>query len=198
MGAFKDTEVDKVAERLEAQLANGDSVMRLPGELQWLPYSITPADAQILENREFSIFDVCRYFGVHPDKVFVRQNSNYKASENSQTSFMTDTLQPLLTQMEVELTTKLVPRKNVGVKEKIEFDREALYQLDLSGSASYYKQMFEVGGMTSDEIRVKTNREPKEGGDVLFVSANVAPINLSKDLWRAERRKKGGESGRKT
>ena len=164
--------------------------MRLPGELNWLPYSITPADAQILENREFSVFDVCRFFGVHPDKVFVRQNSNYKASENSQTSFMTDTLQPLLTQMEVELTTKLVPRKNVGVKEKIEFDREALYQLDPSGSASYYKQMFEVGGMTSDEIRVATNREPKEGGDVLFVSANVAPINSAKIYGEPREEKK--------
>ena len=56
----------------------------------------------------------------------------------------------------------------------------ALYQLDPSGAATYYKQMFEVGGLTSDEIRVATNREPKEGGDVLFVSANVAPINSAK------------------
>lgn len=180
MGVYKDEQVDIVAKRLETQLANGDSVMRLPGELNWLPYSISPADAQILENREFSVFDVCRFFGVHPDKVFVRQNSNYKASENSQTSFMTDTLQPLLTQMEKELTTKLIPKKNIGIKEKIEFDRVALYQLDPSGAATYYKQMFEVGGLTSDEIRVATNREPKEGGDVLFVSANVAPINSAK------------------
>lgn len=180
MGVYKDEQVDIVAKRLETQLANGDSVMRLPGELNWLPYSISPADAQILENREFSVFDVCRFFGVHPDKVFVRQNSNYKASENSQTSFMTDTLQPLLTQMEKELTTKLIPKKSIGIKEKIEFDRVALYQLDPSGAATYYKQMFEVGGLTSDEIRVATNREPKEGGDVLFVSANVAPINSAK------------------
>lgn len=192
MGAFKGEEVDKVAERLEKQLANGDSVMRLPGELQWLPYSMSPADAQILENREFSVFDVCRFFGVHPDKVFVRQNSNYKASENSQTSFMTDTLQPLLTQIETELTTKLVPKKLMGIKEKIEFDREALYQLDPSGSALYYKQMFEVGGMTSDEIRVATNREPKEGGDVLFVSANVAPINSAKIYGEPRDEKKEG------
>ena len=82
--------------------------------------------------------------------------------------------------MEKELTTKLIPKKNIGIKEKIEFDRVALYQLDPSGAATYYKQMFEVGGLTSDEIRVATNREPKDGGDVLFVSANVAPINSAK------------------
>ena len=180
MGKVKDSQVDKVAERLESQLASGDSVMRLPGELKWYPYTISPADAQILDNRKFSIFDVCRFFGVHPDKVFVEQTSNYKASENSQTSFMTDTLQPLLVQIESELTTKLISRKLIGVKEVIQFDRVALYQLDPKGAASYYKDMFEIGGMTTNRIRRENNEDPVEGGDVAFVSANVAPINSAK------------------
>ena len=180
MGKVKDNQVDKVAERLESQLASGDSVMRLPGELKWYPYTISPADAQILENRKFSIFDICRFFGVHPDKVFVEQTSNYKASENSQTSFMTDTLQPLLVQIESELTTKLISRKLIGVKEVIQFDRVALYQLDPKGAASYYKDMFEIGGMTTNRIRRENNEDPVEGGDVAFVSANVAPINSAK------------------
>lgn len=180
MGKVKDTQVDKVAERLESQLASGASVMRLPGELKWSPYTISPADAQILDNRKFSIFDVCRFFGVHPDKVFVEQTSNYKASENSQTSFMTDTLQPLLAQIEAELTTKLIARKLMGKKEIILFDRVALYQLDPIGSASYYKNMFDVGGMTTNEIRLASNSEPVEGGDVAFVSANAAPITSAK------------------
>lgn len=180
MGKVKDTQVDKVAERLEAQLASGDSVMRLPGELKWFPYTISPADAQILENRKFSIFDICRFFGVHPDKVFVEQTSNYKASENSQTSFMTDTLQPLLVQIESEFTTKLIARKLIGKKEIIQFDRVALYQLDPKGAASYYKDMFEIGGMTTNRIRQENNEDPVEGGDVAFVSANVAPINSAK------------------
>ena len=180
MGKVKDTQVDKVAERLEAQLASGDSVMRLPGELKWYPYTISPADAQILDNRKFSIFDICRFFGVHPDKVFVEQTSNYKASENSQTSFMTDTLQPLLVQIESEFTTKLIARKLIGKKEIIQFDRVALYQLDPKGAASYYKDMFEIGGMTTNRIRQENNEDPVEGGDVAFVSANVAPINSAK------------------
>ena len=180
MGKVKDSQVDKVAERLESQLASGDSVMRLPGELKWYPYTISPADAQILENRKFSIFDICRFFGVHPDKVFVEQTSNYKASENSQTSFMTDTLQPLLVQIESELTTKLISRKLIGVKEVIQFDRVALYQLDPKGAASYYKDMFEIGGMTTNRIRQENNEDPVKGGDVAFVSANVAPINSAK------------------
>jgi HK97 family phage portal protein len=180
MGRTQDEQIDKVAKRLENELAGDKTVMRLPGELKWYPYSISPADAQILENRKFSVFDVCRFFGVHPDKVFVEQTSNYKASENSQTSFMTDTLQPLLVQIEAELSTKLIPKKLVGRSEVILYDRAALYQLDPKNAALYYKDMFGVGGLTSNEIRIATHREPVEGGDVAFVSANVAPINAKK------------------
>ena len=50
--------------------------------------------------------------------------------------------------------------------------------------------MFEVGGMTSDEIRVATNRK-QEGGDVLFASANVAPINSAKIYGEPRDEKEG-------
>ena len=180
LGKLQDTQVDVVAKRLEEQLQSGSAVMRLPGELKFTPYSISPADAQILDNRKFSVFDVCRFFGVHPDKVFVEQTSNYKASENSQTSFMTDTLQPLLSQIENEFTVKLIARNMAGKREKIQFDREYIYSLDPKTVASYYKDMFGVGGLTTNEIRVRQNMPPVDGGDVAFVSANVAPINSAK------------------
>ena len=184
MGTVQDEQVDRVAERLREQLSSGESVMRLPGELQWQPYSISPADAEILDNRKFGVFEICRFFGVHPDKVFVEQTSNYKASENSQTSFMTDTLQPLLAQIERELTIKLMPRKLVGTQVSIEFDRVALYQLDPINAATFYKSMFEVGGINTNEIRLEENRPPVEGGDVAFVTANVAPITSDKIYGR--------------
>lgn len=180
MGRIQDEQVDTVAKRLEEELASNKSVMRLPGELKWNPYTISPADAQILENRRFSAFDVCRFFGVHPDKIFMDQAQNYKASEMSQSSFMTDTLQPLLTQIEQEFTTKLISYKNIGTREKIIFDRVALYQLDPKGAATYYKQMFEVGGMTTNEIRLVNDKAPVVGGDKAFVTANVAPIDSPK------------------
>lgn len=189
MGTVQDEQVDRVAERLREQLSSGESVMRLPGELQWQPYSISPADAEILDNRKFGVFEICRFFGVHPDKVFVEQTSNYKASENSQTSFMTDTLQPLLAQIERELTIKLMPRKIVGTQVSIEFDRVALYQLDPINAATFYKNMFEVGGINTNEIRLEENRPPVEGGDVAFVTANVAPITSDKIYGRKPEKK---------
>ena len=196
MGKLQDTQVDVVKQRLEEELTRGDAIMRLPGELKFQALSISPADAQILDNRKFSVFDVCRFFGVHPDKVFVEQTSNYKASENSQTSFMTDTLQPLLSQIENEFTVKLIARKLAGKQEKIQFDREYIYSLDPKTVASYYKDMFGVGGLTTNEIRVRQNMPPVDGGDVAFVSANVAPINSAKIYGEPQNPTEGdGEDG---
>ena len=79
-----------------------------------------------------------------------------------------------------KFTVKLLPIATAGRLEKIIFDREAIYSLDPKTMASYYKDMFEFGGLTTNEIRVKINMRPVSGGDVAFVSANVAPINSEK------------------
>jgi hypothetical protein len=44
--------------------------------------------------------------------------------------------------------------------------------------------MFEVGGIKTNEIRLAENRPPVEGGDVAFVTANVAPITSDKIYGR--------------
>ena len=124
------------------------------------------ADAQILENRKFSIFDICRFFGAS-HKVLKQVTTKREEPNIIHDRHYT------LVQIESEFTTKLIARKLIGKKEIIQFDRVALYQLDPKGAASYYKDMFEIGGMTTNRIRRENNEDPVEGGDVAFVSANV-------------------------
>ena len=83
----------------------------------------------------------------------------------------------------------LMPRKLIGTHIKIESDRVALYQLDPISAASYYKNMFEVGGINTNEIRLEENRPPVEGGDVAFVTVNVAPITSDKIYGRKPEKK---------
>lgn len=181
MGTVNDEVTDTVAKRLETEIAEDKSIMRLPGTLTFTPLSITPADAQLLETRKFSPYGICRFFGVHPDMVFVEQASNYKASENSAITFLNQTLRPLLTQIECEFKAKLVhgsaaTRRNY----KIQYDLLQLHASDLRSKAEYFKTSVEAGILTPNEIRIMENRAPIEGGDVTFISCNVAPIDSPK------------------
>ena len=178
-GTIQDTQLQGVADSIEKQLASGKKIFNLPGEMSFNQISLSAKDIQLLETKEFNVFDICRFFGVHPDKVFAKQSTNYKASEMSQVSFLTDTLQPILTQIENELQIKLIPRE-LAFDYKIDFDIEPLLQTDLLTQADYINKTISAGVRTVNSWRKKFGQAPVEGGDDVLVSANLKELNSLK------------------
>jgi HK97 family phage portal protein len=175
-GALQDTQLQGVADNIEKQLASGKKIFNLPGEMTFNQISLSPSDIQLLETKTFNVLDICRFFGVHPDKVFAQQSANYKASEMSQVSFLTDTLQPILTQIENELQIKLIPRE-LAMQYKIDFDIEPLLQTDLLTQADYINKTISSGVKTVNQWRKKFGQAPVEGGDKVLVSANLKALD---------------------
>ena len=175
LGAL-DTEVaDRVADRVNSEIAQGRRIIRLSGSMQFIESSMSNSDAELLEVRKYSVLDICRFFGVHPYMVFADQSTNYKEAENSQINFLNQTLQPLILQIQQEFSVKLLPRSR-RASERIRFDLSRLFATDLRTRAEYVKSSVEAGVMTPNEGRIFENREPIEGGDQLFITCNVAPI----------------------
>ena len=176
-GTIQDTQLQGVADSIEKQLASGKKIFNLPGEMSFNQISLSPADIQLLETKTFNVLDICRFFGVHPDKVFAQQTTNYKASEMSQVAFLTDTLQPVLTQIENELQIKLIPRE-LAMQYKIDFDIEPLLQTDLLTQADYINKTISAGVKTVNQWRKKFGQTPVEGGDKVLVSANLKSLDV--------------------
>ncbi|WP_455671689.1 phage portal protein [Phocaeicola sp.] len=171
-----DDQLATVGERIENQLNGGRDIISVTGDANFHQLSINPVDAQLLETKKFSVLDICRFYGVHPDKVFAGQSTNYKASEMSNISFLTDTLQPILKQIEAEFNYKLIPN-SVAHLYKITFDLSCLYQTDLTTQANYYKVLEEIGVHSPNDTRKLLGLPPVEGGDKVFISCNVQPID---------------------
>lgn len=178
-GQLQSDQLEQVADNIRKKLASGEKIFNLPGEMSFNQISLSPKDIEILQTKEFNVMEICRFFGVHPDKVFAQQSTNYKASEMSQVSFLTDTLQPLLTQIELEFETKLIPRSLYGTY-KIDFDYEPLMQTDLGTQATYMEKTIAAGVRTINDWRKKLGTEPVEGGDQILVSANLIPLGSKK------------------
>jgi HK97 family phage portal protein len=176
-GTIQDTQLQGVADNIERQLASGKKIFNLPGEMSFNQISLSPSDIQLLETKTFNVLDICRFFGVHPDKVFAQQTTNYKASEMSQVAFLTDTLQPVLTQIENELQIKLIPRE-LSMQYKIDFDIEPLLQTDLLTQADYINKTISAGVKTVNQWRKKFGQTPVEGGDKVLVSANLKALDV--------------------
>lgn len=178
-GALQDSQLTTVAENVEKQLNSGKNIFSLPGEMGFSQISLSPADIELLATKTFNVLEICRFFGVHPDKVFAQQSTNYKASEMSQVAFLTDTLQPYLRQIENEFQVKLIPRALHG-KYRIDFNTESIMQTDLTTRAAYIEKTIATGVRTVNSWRSKMGQRPVEGGDVPLVSTNLAPLGSDK------------------
>ena len=164
---------------MDGKFKQGQDIVSLLGQVQFTPISMTSVDMQLLEHKKFGVQEICRFFGVHPDKVFAQQSNNYKASDMAQVTFITDTLNPILRKFEAEFKAKLIPGA-VADDFKFMFDLSPLFTTDLTTEAAYMEKTINTGVMTINEWRRRKDLKPIEGGDVTFISCNVAPINSVK------------------
>ncbi len=153
---------------------NGIAV--LEGNMNFEPISINPSDAQLLETRQFNVVDICRFFGVSPVKAFDLSKSSYSTVEATQLSFLTDTLSPLLENIELELERKLL-LPSERLKYDIQFNVDALLRVDKNSLADYYSKLFNIGAITINEIRKELNLPKLDNGDKNFLQVNVQSVD---------------------
>lgn len=178
-GNVQDQQLQGVSERVATEIGSGKRIFHVPGAMKFNSLTLSPADLKLLESKELNILEICRFFGVHPDKVFQSSSTNYKASENSQTAFLTDTMIPWLTKIENEFTVKLVPA-SMQTSYRIKFNLDNYYQSDWNAKSNYMTKTISAGVWTVNEWRRREGKAPIPGGDTSFISCNVAPIDSPK------------------
>lgn len=163
----------------------------LPANVNYTQLSVNPADAQLLESREFSIVEICRFFGVSPTKCFDLTHASYNNSEMAELAFLNDTLRPLLTKIEMEMETKLFkPEEGYDIK----FDVSELLRTDKKSQAEYFTKMFNLGVLSPNDIRKELDMDEIEGGDIHCAQINLTSIkNLEFVNATADNRQKEPE-----
>lgn len=158
------------------QSGNPNGIAVIQGNMNFEPITVNPADAQLLETRQFNVIDVCRFFGVSPVKAFDLSKSSYSTVEATELAFLTDTLAPLLEKIELEFERKLYkPSEKDSID--VRFDTSTLLRADKQSLANYYRELFNIGVISPNEIRMQLDLPAIEGGDNTFVQVNIQPIS---------------------
>jgi HK97 family phage portal protein len=186
--AFKDylsAEKRKVAEELLTEkfigAVNAGRPLILEGDTKWVPLTINPEDAQMLESRRFSVEEVCRFFGVPPHMVGHTENATSWGTglEQQTLAFQKFTLRRRLKRIEQALEKQLLTPAERGSGLCIEFNLEGLLRGDSVGRATFYREMSGIGAMTINEIRQLENLPPVAGGEVPRIQMQNQPITQS-------------------
>lgn len=152
--------------------SNGIAI--LDANLSYTPITIKPVDSMMLQNREFSIIDVARWFNVNPIKLMDLSKSSYSTVEATNIQFLTDTISPLLQKIELEFEAKLFGSEG---NYDIRFDVSQLLRADRSSLANYYSTMFNIGAMSVNEIRKEIDLPSIQNGDENFVQVNLQTLS---------------------
>lgn len=155
---------------------NPGGVIVLEGNAHYQPIGINPAEAQLLESRQYSVVEICRFFGVSPVKCFDLTKSSYSTVEATQLDFLNDTLRPIMEAIEQELNSKLFLGSMAGQFE-VRFDTSSLLRADKTAQANYYRTLIFAGVLTPNEVRAEIDRDPIPGGDKAYVQNNMVGLN---------------------
>lgn len=184
---FKYPKVLKPEQRADARetietlsgAANAGRPVILEAEMDVVKLGISPADAQLLETRGFSVEEVCRWFRVDPSMVgHGSKDSNWGTGlEQKLIGFLTFTLRPWLERLEQWINKDLLT-PGERARYYAEFSIEGLLRADSTARAAFYSVMVNNGVMTRDEVRVKENMPPMGGNaGVLTVQSAMVPID---------------------
>ena len=173
--AQKDTQVAKQAASMAERLRSGERIIPMPGDMKFTPFQMTPADIQLLDNKRFTVKEIGRFFRVSPSLLYEDGGNTYTNAEMSPVVFLNTTLSPLLTQLEQEFMHKLISKENRAYY-RITFDRDVMYNTDLTTKTNRQRGMLETGIKTVNELRRDEGMPAIEGGDVPMISANLVPL----------------------
>ena len=94
---------------------------------------------------------------------------------STQLAFLTDTLSPLLEKIELEFERKLYkPSEKNSID--VRFDTSVLLRADKASLASYYNTLFQIGAITTNEIRMNLDLPKIDDGDNSFIQVNMQPL----------------------
>ncbi|MFP7605037.1 phage portal protein [Serratia quinivorans] len=154
---------------------NAGKLMVLENELSYQNVTMNPEAAQLLESRAFSIEEICRWFRVPPFMVghVTKQSSWASSVEGMNLIFLTNTLRPLLVNIEQEIARCLLD----GDEDYFaEFSVEGLLRADSVGRSAYYTTALQNGWMSRNDVRRLENLPPIQGGDIYTVQLNLTPL----------------------
>lgn len=163
--------------RMSITNSQGGGVAILPQGLDFQAIAISPEDSQLLETRKYNVVEIARFFNISPVKLFDYSNVSYSTLEQTNLSYLQDTILPFTQLMEDEFNLKLFKPSEVG-RIMVDFDYSVLVQTDKNTEAEYYTKLLTNGVLTINDVRSKLGFEPSAevGSDKHWIQISYATV----------------------
>ena len=165
-------------ETTQTGLSNAQRVALLEEGMTVKELTIPPGDAQFIEQRKFSVEEIARLFRVQPFKIGHHERSTFNNIEHLGIDHVVSTIRPWAVRWEQAIRKDLIPEEERNVF-FAEFLTAGLLRGDHAARAEFYRTLWNLGALSSNDIRELENMNPVEGGDTYYVPLNMMPAGGS-------------------
>jgi len=148
----------------------------LTGGAKFKQVTISPEQSQFLQQREFTVDEIARWFRVPPHMIghLVRSTSWGTGIEFQGMTFVNYTLRPWIERLEAAWSrSMLLFEPGVNVR----FDVSGLLRGDHKTRAEYYQARFQTASITPNQIALAEGDPPiGPDGDKFYYPANMVPV----------------------
>jgi HK97 family phage portal protein len=156
---------------------HSNGIVVLDSGFKYTPISVSARDSQLIESKSLNEVDICKFFGVPPSLAFSNGSAKFGTAEQEQISFLNNSLTALLEKIESEMFRKIYLPSEYNTHE-LKFDVDNLFRSDATTKAAYFTQLYNLGALSTNEIREKINSKyPVKGGNQHFIQVNLQPID---------------------
>lgn len=177
-GSLSDKQAADLRDQWNAQnagSANHGKVVLASHGMDFRQMSIPNSDAQLIESRQFSVLDVCRFMRVPPHLVYDLSRATFSNITHQSLEFLINSAGPWLVKLEQQADRKLIARHNRG-RYMTKIDPRNLLRMDPETRTNYYRELRDLGALSPNEVREREGLPPIEGGDVYLVPANMISV----------------------
>ncbi|MDO6448093.1 phage portal protein [Oceanobacillus profundus] len=182
------TKLQERMTRVSGGIEKAGQLLPLPIGFDYQSISTSLADSQFVELQALSERQIASAFGVKMHQLNSLDRSTHSNIEHQQKEFYMDTLQPILTAYEQEMSYKLLTEKEIDEGFFIRFNVDAMLRSDIKTRYEAYNIGIQGGMLKPDEARGKENLPPEPGGDKLYFNGNMIPVTMAGQQYM-----KGGE-----
>ncbi|MBP2229655.1 HK97 family phage portal protein [Azospirillum agricola] len=196
-GALDDKEHKRLTNWIKAHYAGGKNSGKpliLGSNGKFVPFGMSGADAEHLATRQYQDMLICRQWGVLPAVVGIAdKTATYASSEQMFLAHNVHTIRPWHRRFGTTLTCDLLTpeERSQGLYFKF-FDTELLRGA-AKDRAEFYAKMFQVAGITPNQILGLEDMDGFEGGDQHYIPANFARVREDGSLEAASKPGEGGD-----
>lgn len=141
--------------------------------MDWVQVGLPPEDTKLIEQRQFTPADICRWFRVSPHKIQDLLRATFSNIEQLSISHVTDTLLPWVRRLETEANIKLFGRTNRG-RRFTKVNIKGLLRGDTAAQTEHVSKMLGQGVYDIDEAREFLDLNPiGPDGKKRFVPVNM-------------------------